>query len=259
MLAWLIPLILLVIGLFAVLFSLWRKIPQLRVIDIASIPTERVKKVKEDIIMQRFQRMGSEKLGGVAKAGFGVWTGVSKAGRRAVQRLYKLEQYYQKLKHAPTEGVHAIDPDTVKRMLDEAEALVREDEFIPAEKRYIEVISHHPKMVEAYEGLGNLYLKNKQYAQARETLGFTLRLSPNDASVHMSLADLEASERNLKKAVEHLRESVRIRPNNPKYLDTYIETAFEAGMLEDANKGVARMKEANPENQKIAEWEGRLK
>jgi len=256
---WLIPLVIFIIALLAVLFVLWRKMPVVRAIDISAIPTERAKKIKEDIIMQRFQRMSSEKLGGVAKAGFSAWTSVSKMGRRAVQKLYKMEQYYQKLKHAPENGVHALDVESTKRMLDEAEALVREEEFIPAEKRYIEVISHNPKMVDAYEGLGNLYLKNKQYAQARETLGFTLRLSPDDASVHMSLAELETAEDNLKKAVEHLRECIRIRPNNPKYLDTYIETAFVAGMLEDAQKGVARMKEANPENQKIEEWEERLK
>lgn len=255
---WIVPLVVLVVALAVAGVILGMKIPQLTVIDVDAIPEERVKRVKADLIRQRVERLGSSKFGVVVKAGNAAVTGVSKAGRRAVQRLYKLEQYYQKLKQNPSEGAHAVNPAATRKLLDEAEALVREEEFIPAEKKYIEVISHNPKLAEAYEGLGNLYLKNKSYGQARETLDFTLRLSPEDASVHVSLADLEVAEDNPKAALRHLREAVRIRANNPKYLDRYIETSLELGETEDAKKGISRMKEVNPENQAISEWEERL-
>jgi tetratricopeptide (TPR) repeat protein len=236
----------------------WRKVPQLRMIDVSTIPTERAKRLKEQIILQKFERLGAEKMGTVAKAARHGVTAASKVGRRAVQRLYALEQYYQKLKRAPTDGPHAVDQETIKRLLDEAGDLVRQEEYIPAEKRYIEIISHNPKHVKAYEGLGNLYLWNKQYAQARETLLFTLRLSPDDASVYMSLAEVELAEENPRKALEHLRRCVELRPNNPKFIDRYVETAFSAKRADDAKKGIALLKEANPENQKIGEFEERL-
>jgi tetratricopeptide (TPR) repeat protein len=254
-----ISIILLVSALAAILIVVARKVPQLRMIDVESIPRERVKKIKEQIILQKFERVGAEKLGSMAKAARQGVTVASKIGRRAVQKLYALEQYYQKLKHAASEGGHAIDPETVKRLLDEAEELVSQEEYIPAEKRYIEIISHNPKHVKAYEGLGNLYLANKQFAQARETLQFTLRLSPDDPSVYMSLAEVEEGEGNQRKATEYYRKVVELRPSNPKFLDRYIESAFASGMLDDARRGVGLLKEANPENQKISEFEERLR
>lgn len=254
----LISVILLIASLASAAWVILRKVPQVRMIDVASIPTERTKRLKERIILQKFERVGAEKLGTVAKAARSGVTAASKIGRRAVQKLYAMEQYYQKLKHASPGGAHAIEPEAIKCLLNEADDLVRQEEYIPAEKRYIEVISHNPKHVKAYEGLGNLYLWNKQYEQARETLLFTLRLSPDDASVYMSLAEVELAEENQKKAIEYLRRCVELRASNPKFIDRYIETALSAKLPEDAEKGIALLKEANPENQKIAEFEERL-
>lgn len=250
-----ISLIILSASLATIGVLLWRKAPQLRMIDVATIPAERARILKERIILQKFERVGAEKIGAVAKVARHGVTAASKVGRRAVQRLYAMEQYYQKLKHAPPEGARAADPETVKRLLAEADEFVRKDEYVQAEKRYIEIISHNPKHVKAYEGLGNLYLWNKQYAQARETLLFTLRLSPDDASVYMSLAEVELAEDNKPKALEYLRRCVELRPANPKFLDRYVDTAIAAERADDARKGLALLKEANPDNQKIAEFE----
>lgn len=251
-------LVVLLLSLAFAAWVLWRKMPQVRMIDVASIPTERAKRLKEQIILQKFERVGAEKLGVAAKAARQGVTVASKLGRRAVQRLYAIEQHYQKLKNVAEGHEGAANPETVKRLLAEAEEYVRQEEYIPAEKRYIEIISHNPKHAKAYEGLGNLYLWNKQYAQARETLLFTLRISPNDASVFMSLAEVELAEDNPKKALEYFRRCVELRPNNPKFIDRYVEAAFVANVSDDARKGIAMLKEANPENQKIGEFEERL-
>ena len=72
-----------------------RKVPQLRVIDVDSIPKERERKVKETLILQKFRRTSGVKLQGTAKAATAVVSAVSRQGRRAVQKLYRLEQYYQ--------------------------------------------------------------------------------------------------------------------------------------------------------------------
>lgn len=254
---WLIPLILLIVSLAVIAWILLRKVPQVRVVNVDVIPNERMRRTKEALIVQRVERFGAERLGGVAKVSKTLAKNVSRVGRRTVQKLYKLEQHYQKLRQAPHEA-GTIDGETARHMIDQAEALVREEEYIPAEKIYIELISRNPKMAEAYEGLGNLYLKNRQYAQARETFGFTLKLSPDDASVYMSLADLSRAEGDIKKSFEAVKKAIELRPHNPKYLDTYIETAFELGEKDEAKKGINGMKEANPDNQKIPDWEAQL-
>jgi len=255
---WIIPLILLVLSILVLLGLLFQKIPQLRVMNVDSSSKERSKRVKEQLILKKFQRTGGEKMKGVVGLTQSLVKILSRTGRRAVQRLYALEQYYQKVKRTSAEGHHAYNDETIQRMIKEAEALWQKEEMIPAEKLYIDIISHNPKSVDAYEGLGNLYLENKQHEQARETFQFALRLSPEDASVSVSLAELEIDLGQPKLALVHLRKAIQKRPKNPRYLDFYIDTSLKAGSLKDASEGIKRLKEVNPENKKIAEFETRF-
>lgn len=249
-----------IIGLCAlgILVVLARKIPQLRVIDVSSIPKERLRRKKEELILSKFQRKGGAKLKRVGKSATGAVNTVSKVGRRAVQRLYRLEQYYQKLKKVADEGMHAYSDEQIKERFEKAAEYIKQDEHIPAEKIFIDIISHNPKSVEAYEQLGNMYLEKGQLEQAWETLKFALRLSPNDASVNVSLAEIAIKQENHTVALDYLRKAVEKRSKNPRYLDYYIEAALQVGSLKDARKGIKDLKEVNPDNQKISEFETRF-
>lgn len=253
-----IPLILLLLSVLVTVIILIRKVPSLRVINIDSIPKERTRKIKEQIILQRIQRSGGEKLRVLGKISSTIGQEFSSVGRRAVQRLYALEQHYQRLKRTASEGQHAYDQETIHRLVKQANELLQKDEHIQAEKIFIDIISHNPKSVDAYEGLGNFYLANDQFDQARETLLFALRLSPNDASINVSLAELETKSENPKSAVQYLKKAIQKRSKNPRYLDFYIEAALKAGSLKDAQEGIKLLKEVNPENQKIPEFEDRF-
>ncbi|MDG1949545.1 MAG: tetratricopeptide repeat protein [bacterium] len=244
--------------LLGVLIIVLRKIPQLRVIDVTSIPKERARRKKEELILSKFQRKGGAKLKRVGKSASGAVNVVSKVGRRAVQRLYRLEQYYQKLKRTANEGMHAYADEQIKERLGKASELIKQEEYIPAEKIFIDIISHNPKSVDAYEQLGNMYLSNDQPDQAKETLKFALRLSPNDASVNVSLAELAMKQDDAQLALEYLRKAIEKRSKNPRYLDYYIEAALQAGSLKDARKGIKDLKEVNPDNKKIKEFENRF-
>jgi predicted Zn-dependent protease len=252
---WIIPLAIIVISFLVIGLIFYKKIPKLRVIDVDSIPKEQTRKIKEKIILRKFKRAGGGRVKVINKKSAAVVNKVSKHGRRAVQKLYALEQYYQKLKRTDSDGQHSYDSETIKKLIQDAEGLVRKDEFIPAEKIFIDIISHNPKNVDAYEALGNMYIENDSFDQARETFQFALKLSPKDASVLVSLAELEIQLEKPKAAVEHLRKAVQKRSKNPKYLDLYIEASLEAGSLKDAREGIKLLKEVNPENTKIAGFE----
>ncbi|MBI4437413.1 tetratricopeptide repeat protein [Candidatus Uhrbacteria bacterium] len=253
-----ILLILLVLSLAVAGTVVSRKLPQIRVIDVASIPKERERRVKEALILAKLERTGGAKLHSVMCVLSEIVKTLSRYGRRAVQRLYRLEQYYQRLRRTASEGAQSYTEEIIKTRLEEAQKLIDQDEFIPAEKIFIDVISHNPKSVDAYEALGNMYLESGQVDQARETLQFTLRLSPDDASVHVSLAELEMGEGHPKQALSFLRKAIEKRPKNPRYLDFYIEAALATGSLKDARKGILALKDVNPENQKIEEFERRF-
>jgi len=194
----------------------------------------------------------------VARASSGVVKLVSKQGRRAVQKLYRIEQYYQKLKRSSQEGMHSYSEETIRQRLETAADLIRQEEFIPAEKIFIDIISHNPKSVQGYEALGNMYLASGQLDQAWETLMFALRISPDDASVNMSLAEIEIRRGNAKQALPYVQKAIEKRPKNPRYLDYYIEISLQTGAVKDARSGIQTLREVNPENKKIAEFEERL-
>lgn len=255
---WIIPVIFAVLSLGVILALVIRKIPELRVINPESIPKEKVRRLKEQLVMDRLNRVRKAKVGKVSKVAQGAFKQASRVGRRAVQKVYALEQYYEKLQKTQAQGSAGLDKDSVKRLLDEAEQLVREEEYLGAEKRYIEVISHHPKNVDAYEGLGNLYLRSKQYQSARETMAFAVRLAPEDASVRMSMGELEMAQENWKEASNQIGKAVESRPGNPKYLDAYIESSLNAKLFDEAKKGIELLEKANPENTKLEGWKERL-
>lgn len=246
------------VSTLTILVVIIRKVPALRVIDVKTISEERSRELKEKLIMDRFERSARGKWRIVSKAAAAAAQGASKVGRRAVQRLYAIEQYYQKLNRNATEGQFAYPQETIKKLTDEAEQLIHVEEYIPAEKIYIDIISHNPRSVAAYEGLGNMYLSKKEYDQARETFLFALRLSPNDASVNVSLAELEMELEKPRVALAYLRKAIGKRSKNPKYLDFYIEAALLAGSLKDARTGIQLLKKVNPDNQKIPNFEERF-
>ncbi len=250
-----VAIFIIIAALIILVIILVRKIPLLRVIDVDSITKERERKVKEQLILSKLQRTGGAKLGVVAKTSIEAVRTVSGHGRRAVQKLYRMEQYYQKLRRGSKEGAHAYGGERIKDRIDEATSLIKQEEYIPAEKIFIDIISHNPKCVDAYEELGNMYIKAGQHEQAKETLKFALRLAPDDASVNVSLAELELGLGNKHAALPYLREAITKRSKNPKYLDFYIETALQVGALKDIRNGIKLLKEVNPENRKIEEFE----
>jgi tetratricopeptide (TPR) repeat protein len=255
---WVIPVLVLGVCLLGILFLLLKQIPKLRIINADSLAGEKTRKLKEQIVLQRLTRVQEARLGRVWKRAGRTASRFARLGRLAVQKVYAIEQYYEKLQKTQGDGVHRLDQEAVRRLFDEADVFVKKEAYLDAEKRFIEIISHYPKHAEAYEQLGNLYLLMKQFPSARESLSFALRLAPADASVLMSLAELETAEHHPLEALGYVRQAVERRPTNPKYLDAYIEAAFSAKQYEEAKKGLALLKAANPENTKIADWESLL-
>lgn len=256
MLWWLIPTILIVVSLIVSLFIVVRKIPQLRIMNVLSLPEEKFRQVKDFLLQQRFQRMAKERFGFAINFGSKVWKESSRHGRRLVQKVYAIEQHYRKMQKesAPVSS----DAEIIRKTMDEAEALVGKEEYFEAEKRYIEILSQHPKLVKAYEALGNLYVLDRKYNQARETFNFALKLKQDDASIHAALGELEMKENNPAVALLEFAKAIEIHPNNPRYLDFFIDSAIAAKNIFEAKRGFDKLREVNPDNQKLPELEERI-
>lgn len=253
---WLIPTILLIISVIIVLVIFWRKIPQLRILNTAALPEEKIRRVKDYILEQRLQRVMKERFVFLNKFGSKIWIGLGIYGRRLVQKVYSIEQHYRKLQK--TAIPVSADAEIIRKMMEEAENLVDKEEYFEAEKKYIEILSQHPKHVKAYEALGHLYILDRKFEQARETFSFALKLNQNDASIHAALGELETKQGNAEAALNEFKKAAEIRPNSPRYLDFLIEAAIVASNAAEAQRGLNKLKEVNSENQKIGDFEERI-
>ena len=233
-----------------------RHLPELRVLNIETDVQAKSHKKKEELILGHLLQ-GSAPMAKLGRALKGTTQHLRRIGRRSVHRLRALESHYQDLKRLGKQKGN-LSQDELLRALDEAAALVREEEWTQAEKKYIEIISFNPKEVKAYEHLGRLYTKTGQFDQADQCLRFAAKLRPDDASVRASLGELYMGNGQWTRALEELGRAIEKRPGNAKYLDRYIETALALKNMEKAQAALDQLKESNPENQKIVEFEARL-
>ncbi len=249
--------ILIVAGLGLVGFVIWRKLPQVRMIDPSTDKDSISRKKKYDIMKGRVERAGGRQIDQFNKSVLRpVSIGFQNFVRRMAGKLTAVERKYQaKQKETRTSR---YTKEELEKMVTDADVLVSEEEFDKAEKKYIEVISYDPKFVPAYEYLGRLYLRRKDYDLARETFSFLVKLSPKDASVTASLGEVEDALGNLELAFEYYKKASSLSPKNPKYLDFFIESAIETGNKYEANLALDRLREVNPDNNKIDDFEEQI-
>jgi tetratricopeptide (TPR) repeat protein len=163
----------------------------------------------------------------------------------------------------------------------EAENFVKDKKFTEAEARFVEVVKLNPRHVGAYRGSGETYAELKQWAQAKETMNFLIKTVAKTGCAHARAA--EARQFDLKgiqcsaTQAEHaemardylvlggvcqemqdfrsmqrsFESALLFEPNNPKYLDLFLEACILVGDRENGLRSFEKLKEANPENQKL--------
>lgn len=262
-----LPIAALAIGVsLATLLKHWKEI---RLLDPDSIKEERVRQKREEIIQQRFDRM---KSGAVAPLRT-TWQRISIAGKKsfhgAYLKLIRLDRFYKQAK-APFASIAPSLKDKTRTLLDEARSLGREQKWADAERRYLEVLGMDDRNLDAYKGLGAIYLKQKLYPQARETFEFLIKSKKADAGCYAGMAevyeaenDLPRAEEMLRKALDlqprlaqrhaelaqfyldhdadekawpHLKKAVEIEPKSGKYLELTLDTAIQLGSREEARR-----------------------
>jgi len=266
----------------AMLAIVIRKFPQLTLIDTAALPKERETRKKKEIIHERVGRMAAENWRGFAAKVGPVLKKIQAWFRRQYTKVLVLDYKYQTAKPEdkplPISDLRAI----VDRLQDEAAELVKEGKGSEAEKKYVEIIKIDPKNLGAYRGLGELYLDAKNYLQAKETFEFLVKMSVKECCVaHKGRAgrfpDAEeggscpaspAVQAEIAKNYLSLSNACRLagdptgarlalesalghEPANPKHLDLLIEACILEGDKERALAVFGKLKEVNPENQKL--------
>ncbi|MFH1173323.1 MAG: tetratricopeptide repeat protein [bacterium] len=290
--SYIIPLIIIFACLAVIGYVIGRKFSAIANMDTKSMPEVKEAEAKKRILAERLKRKIGE---GVAKAKPATKFVSDKLGdgfKKLYHKALEVERKYQK-QASLANGQTEQDEQKIEVLLGQAEELFKTEKYPEAEQKYIKVIGLDPKNVEAYRGLGDIYTEQKNYDQAKETLEFALKLNQNDAATLARLGRITSQKGSLDEAKKYYLESIalsgqsaathvdlalvckasgdqeesfkcleqaaEIEPNNPRYLDLLLEMSIILGKKEIAQETLKKLKEVNPDNQKLKEREKEIR
>lgn len=282
-----------IISLGALALLAWRyllKFPLVARVDADNIPAVKQQQAKKNILDQRLRRLLSDKTVNIRQQA----KSIIQLLRNLLTGLYhdlldkerELKAKRMQARTATAVGQSSLE-ERIKNLIDEAQVLYRQDDLVETEKRYLEIISLDPKNVPAFEGLGDLYLKQRKYHEARETYDYLLRLTHSEAYFYDKLGQVAKAQGRLQEAeaqfiksvdlnsqnagylfdlsevyrleseydktADYLRQALDIEPNSPKYLDAMLEISIIRKDKAAASDALLRFTEANPDNHKLPE------
>lgn len=257
-----IALIVILICLALILVIVYKKLPLLANFDVGSIPEEKAAETKTKIMEERMARK--------AKVIYLKITPFFKIIFNFCQRKFKvlaekIKAWEEKYKTKPTKEALVTKEEfqstenKIENLLKEAQDLINREFYEEAEKKYLEILSLEQKNIEAYRGLGNIYFLQKQYEEAKQTFNHILKLNKTDSFANFELAEVFAKTENYDEAILNLEKALKLEPNNPKYLDLLITISLIIKDKNLARQSLERLKEANPDNGKIEEFQAKIK
>jgi tetratricopeptide (TPR) repeat protein len=277
---------LLILGVLGLLGLVIKKIPVLRVIDPKKIIELNQQAVKHSLLELRLKR----KLTNLKNYLSGKLTPVNNFFSSQVNKIRLAfsnteERVQNKINH------HSSPQTTKDELMSEAEEALKYNRLPEAEQKYLEVIKLEPHNLFAYEGLAKTYLEEREYEQAQEVFEYLAQqglieiahlglarvaagqgrlddarveylaaLNIKDSLVaHLELANILIELGLQSEALLHLRDAKRFEPRNPKILDFYIELSIVNGQPIEAQAALDVLREVNPENQKIPEFDKEIR
>lgn len=265
-----------------------RHFPQIAAIEVKELPEEKQQHIKvimaEQRLLRKFKRLFDfmqkhlRPVMSLVKTMYGHWR----------ERLGELEKQYKieklQVKSATESGRESLK-QKVSLELKQARDATTRDDFEQAEGHYINVVQLDPQSVDAFEGLGEIYLAQKKFDEAKEVYRYLLKMMQeqdvgqihlsllNDhdqpeeqksiiaserAKVHFQLSEVYLQQDELTMAEKELGRSLRLEPNNPRYLDALIDISIMNKNKVKAQEFFFRLKEVNPDNKKLKEIEQRI-
>ncbi|MFH1535153.1 MAG: tetratricopeptide repeat protein, partial [Patescibacteria group bacterium] len=217
--------VLVVISSVVLLVISFRKFSILATIDVDTVPQERLDQKKEDIIEMRLRRKFEWLRDRILIVGKPILKGVGNFFRFIYHKALELEKNYQD-KSQPISDKGATNQQKVLALMSEGEELIREEEYVQAEKKFIQVISMDHMNITAYDNLGKTFMGQRDYEHAIEALQHALKLDEKNSSTHHDLGMVYKEIGDLDKAIMYVKKAVKMDPNNPRYLDCLIEISI---------------------------------
>lgn len=285
------PLIFLVLGLGCLawaIFLLSRRWTDVRLLDPLTIKEERHRLKREEMIRKRFERMRSERSQPLRRFGRSLARSFDSLYESLAQRLQAMEDTYGSGAKSPFSAIAPTTQERIKVLLLEARSFVRDIKWSEAEKRFLEVLALDPHNVEAYKGLGTIYLKQKIYQQARDTFMFIVKMKKADDATYAALAEIEEAagnqheaeiyrlqavelggkqacrhaelagfyvgQKDLLKAWAPIKRATELESNSAKYAEQALEVAVLLGDATEARNRYQRFRLLSDDRSRFQYW-----
>lgn len=281
----LVPLFIILVSLAVIIVIVARKFSVLANLDVDTIQVEREIKIKERIISSRLKRNYYNYQNKVLNVLKPVGGKASELLKSSYDRLLELKENYNRdVKKVMNETENT--PENNAQLMVEVKELKNREDWDEAEKKLIELIGKDSGNIKAFRSLGELYFERKDFHEAKETLEHTLKLMekkltelslPGEFSgqeedrkrerdaLSLELAIVYYDKAMVNKAVDNfsgaladIDNSLKIEPNNPRYLDTKFELSIICKEKVKCWEAYEKLKEVNPENQKLEGMKERL-
>ena len=272
-----------------------RHMPHLTAIDLVNLPKEKALKVKKKIIELRLKRKLSGNINTFYnKYLIPSLTKIKALSIKFYNKIIEMEKHYKKeIKTQEVESLPDIEKqNALKSKIIQAEDFLTQEKYKEAEEVLIEVVAVDHKNIQAYLGLGQIYRAQKNFEHAAEVYEYILKIEPENNDGLLGLARVAIKQNNyehameifekltklnpdnasyyyeqtitlenlgeFQKALEVCQKAVDLKPNDPKYLDAMLNLSIISKKKYLALKMFDRLKDANPENQKLDEIKGRI-
>ena len=277
MLQFLIPGIVVLLAIIIIAIIVMRHFPQAAAIDVESLPAEKEAAMKAALMERRFKRKILEFKNKFQPLFRKLGQGLQLFWKKLHARVAQLEQRYRTKSDVMSSEQQQDVKQKIKQLISEAEKFGDQENFSDAEEKYIEVLSWDPKNMDAFFGLASVYFEQKNYDQAQATFLHLLRLASaqklgeeklskfstpvNETKINEAHFDYAICLQRLEKvkdAIEEVKQLLERDSNNPKYLDKMVELSIVLKNRTEAFKAWHKLKEVNPENQKLASFEEQI-
>jgi len=270
-----IPFILILASLSIIIIIVVRKFSVLATLDLETIQAEKEIKFKEQIIASRLKRNYFKYYNKILKFIKPIGFIISSIFSWVYKKLVDFKENYN-IEKAPL-----ADPKVkIDSLFSEAKELEEKEDVGAVEKKLIEIISFDSKNIKAFRWLAEIYHKEKNYSEAKQTLLHILKLIESDeekkvdindfsdeikdvdlyrASIYFKIALIEKDANNFSSSFEYINKTLEIEPNNPRYLDMKLEICIINKERQEAENTLERLKKANPDNKKLEEIEEQIK
>ncbi len=242
-----------------ILFIVIRHFPELAILDAENIPEEKESLVKEKLIKQRIKR----KFAFLDNFFNKILVLFNKISDNFWNKLSDLEKK-QKEKKEEKSLSEVSTEDKIKILFSQAEDFIKQENWIEAEKKLIELISLDDKNFLAFLELGEVYHSEQKWQEAKQTLLYanklgelnTAKVSFSDmANLNYSLALINKELKDLDSAYENIKKSLDLDQKNPRYLDFMLNLCIIKRNKLLSIEYLNKIKEVNPDNNNISNWE----